>query len=128
MFTSLILALAFGQVHGLAPKVYERTPAASSPMFIKDSNGEFKPYANEWKPDPSLYDGLPMVEKTTEVDGKLLVYQDFNISALSVEHFKTHYMNTPDFHDKDGNFIPSDEEVKAYQYVSPVLGSDATIH
>ncbi|KAF4989618.1 hypothetical protein FDECE_14654 [Fusarium decemcellulare] len=120
MFTSLIIALAFGQAHGLVAKAVATPANTTIPMFIKDSSsGKFMPYDAfdypKWVPQPSLYDGLPMVEKTIEVDGQTLVYQDFNISALGVGEFKAHYMNASEFYDANGKFIPSNGEVEAYQ-------------
>lgn len=125
MFHRLVLALALGQVHGL---VLDRAAAPTDgdntiPMYVKDGKtGVFKPYQPfnypDWVPDVSLYDELPMIGTTMTVDGKELVYQDFNISALSLEQFKQHFMNLPQFLDANGNFVPSTDEVKAYQYVS----------
>ncbi|WYZ35696.1 hypothetical protein EsH8_X_000343 [Colletotrichum jinshuiense] len=121
MLRSLFLTLAIGQVHGLvAPAAVDSAPNEATALFVKDgSNGTLKPYDAfdypNWAPEASLYGELPMVEKHTVVDGKQLVYQDFNISALSADQFREHFMGQPKFYDSDGKFVPSAEEVKAYQ-------------
>lgn len=125
MLTGLVLALAISQAHCLVAKAVQESPSSNTttPLFVKDGNG-FKPYDpfafKDWAPEPSFYNGLHMIETTIEVDGQKLTYQDFNMSSLSLEDFKTHAMNTKDFRDASGKFLPSDEEVKAYQYV-PII-------
>ncbi|CVK98898.1 uncharacterized protein FMAN_08381 [Fusarium mangiferae] len=127
MLIGLVLALAISQAHCLVAKAVQANTSSktTTPLFVKDGN-EFKPYDpfdfKDWAPEPSFYKGLHMIEKTIEVDGQKLTYQDFNMSSLSLEDFKTHVMNTEDFLDASGKFLPSNEEVKAYQYV-PILRS-----
>ncbi|GAB7336413.1 hypothetical protein MBLNU13_g09129t2 [Cladosporium sp. NU13] len=99
------------------------TQNAPADLFVNDGkNGSFKPYEafnyTDWLPDASLYSELPMVEKYMEVDGQQLTYQDFNVSALSVEQFKEHFMNLPQFFDGKGNLVPTVDAVKSYQYGS----------
>ncbi|KAK1639683.1 hypothetical protein BDP81DRAFT_447323 [Colletotrichum phormii] len=85
---------------------------------------------NKWTPDSALYEGLPMMDKQVQVDGKTLTYQDFNISALTTEQFKEHYMSLPEYFDSEGRFVPTDDEAKAYQASMVALASnpDADIH
>ncbi|TDZ40501.1 hypothetical protein CTRI78_v010284 [Colletotrichum trifolii] len=124
MFRLLSIALTFGHVYARVVARLDATQdtATPSPLFTKERQGNittFKPYDvfdyNQWTPESTIYDGLNMVEKKITVDGKQLTYQDFNISALTLEQFKFHYMNLPEYFDAKGNFIPTQAEVKAYQ-------------
>ncbi|KAF5017595.1 hypothetical protein F66182_10459 [Fusarium sp. NRRL 66182] len=116
MFTPLVFILVFGRAQG---GVAEDLAKPATPLFVKDGTKDgFKPYQAfnypGWVPEPSFYEGLAMVEKTVEVDGQKLVYQDFNVSALGLEDFKAHFMGAEQFYDAKGKFMPSDEEAKAY--------------
>ncbi|KAL2882530.1 hypothetical protein SGCOL_002271 [Colletotrichum sp. CLE4] len=139
MLRLLSLALALGQVHG---GVVARVDSSASSLEGMSSLLErdaadlptYKPEEafdyNKWTPDSALYEGLPMMDKQVEVDGKTLTYQDFNISALTTEQFKEHYMSLPEYFDSEGKFVPTDDEVKAYQASMVALASnpDADIH
>ncbi|KAF5227619.1 hypothetical protein FANTH_14723 [Fusarium anthophilum] len=119
MLTGLVLALAISQAHCLVTRaVQERSsPNTTTPLYVKDGNG-FKPYDafdfKHWIPEPSFYNGLHMIETTIEVEGQKLTYQDFNMSSLSLEEFKTYVMNTESFQDASGKFLPTDAEAQAY--------------
>ncbi|KAF5574196.1 hypothetical protein FPCIR_13693 [Fusarium pseudocircinatum] len=123
MLSGLVLALAISQAHCLVTKAVQASasPNTTTPLFVKDGNG-FKPYDafdfEAWAPEPSFYKGLHMIETTIEVDGQKLTYQDFNMSSLSLEDFKTHVMNTENFQDASGKFLPTDAEVKAYHWIT----------
>ena len=116
----LILSLAISQVSGLS--ITERSTEIE-PLFVKmpgsDGQDSFVPYQrfnfSQWKPDGTLYEGVPMVEKQIVVNGETLTYQDFNISALTLEQFKTYIMSTPDFRDSHGNVVFSDESAQKYR-------------
>ncbi|EAU33988.1 predicted protein [Aspergillus terreus NIH2624] len=96
---------------------------ATEPLFVKmqgpDGLDIFEPYQRDnltqWKPDSTFYEGVPMVEKQTVINGETLIYQDFNISALTLEQFKKYIMSTPDFFDSHGSIIFSDEDAQAYR-------------
>ncbi|KAF4974014.1 hypothetical protein FZEAL_9034 [Fusarium zealandicum] len=130
MLNLLVLALAFGQVDCLVARASRSTDNNAEKLFVKDGkDGSFKPYKSfdykSWVPNTDLYNGIPMVEKTVMVKGEKLVYQDFNISALGEEDFKNHYMNLPEFHDAKGKFIPTNDQVKAYQFSLATFEEDA---
>jgi hypothetical protein len=120
MINLLILSLAISQVSGLS--ITERSTVIE-PLFVKtpgsDGQDSFAPYQrfnfSQWKPDRTLYEGVPMAEKQIVVNGKTLTYQDFNISALTLEQFKTYIMSTPDFRDSHGNIVFSDEAAQKYR-------------
>ncbi|KAL0931266.1 uncharacterized protein CTRU02_214001 [Colletotrichum truncatum] len=130
-FSIVALALALCQVHGFPTATSEATQEASTPLFLKVINGSnesFEPYNpfdyQQWAPDGSLYADVPMLEKQMTVDGQQVTYQDFNISALSLEQFKEHFMGLPQFVDADGKFVPSDEEVKAYRHSASLIAHE----
>ncbi|OHE90832.1 hypothetical protein CORC01_13876 [Colletotrichum orchidophilum] len=121
MLRLLSLALAFGQVHGGVVARVDSSPNAASSLLERDLESSLPAYKPEefsdyhkWTPDSTLYEGLPLLEKQVTVDGKQLTYQDFNISALTTEQFKQHYMSIPQFFDSEGKFIPSGDEVESY--------------
>ncbi|KZL88270.1 hypothetical protein CI238_01229 [Colletotrichum incanum] len=136
MLRLFVLAMIFGQLQGQPVEILETTENAITPLFIKslnDNGTTFEPYDafdyQTWTPDNSLYEDVPLLEYRVTVDGKQLIYQDFNISALNLEQFKEHYMGLPQFFDADGNFIPSVEEVQAYQasLIAHADDPDATV-
>ncbi|KAI8237580.1 hypothetical protein K4K57_003051 [Colletotrichum sp. SAR 10_99] len=122
MLRLLSLALAISHVQARVVTRQDSNQDTRTPLFTKEVEGNlttYKPYDafdyDHWTPEATLYDGVPMLEKQVTVDGKQLTYQDFNVSALTTEQFKTHYMNLPEYFDSKGNFIPTDAEVKAFQ-------------
>ncbi|KAK2757444.1 hypothetical protein CKAH01_05701 [Colletotrichum kahawae] len=128
MLRLLSLALAISHVQARVVTRLDSSQDTATPLFTKEVEGNlttYKPYDvfdyNHWTPESTLYDGLPMLEKQVTVDGKQLTYQDFNVSALTTEQFKTHYMNLPEYFDAKGNFIPTDAEVKTFQYVDSLI-------
>ncbi|KZL82823.1 hypothetical protein CI238_11922, partial [Colletotrichum incanum] len=131
----IVFALTFGQIYGHPAALATESQNVAAPLFVKDSDGiTFEPYDPldymKWIPDSSLNESLPMVQKHVTVDGNLLTYQDFNISALHLEQFKKHFMSTANFVDANGKLLVSDEEAQAYQ-ASLIAASDdgeASIH
>ncbi|KAL0942933.1 uncharacterized protein CTRU02_200819 [Colletotrichum truncatum] len=118
MLGSFVLALAFGHLVAAS----EASPGSETQLFVKNGNGNdasYEPWKafdyESWTPDNSLYKDVPMVEKHTVIDGKDFVYQDFDISALSLDQFKEHVMATSDFRDDQGNLVSSDQGAQAYQ-------------
>lgn len=119
----LFLCLAISQAYGLSTS---EGSTAIEPLFVKSQGpggvDTFEPYQRfnltQWKPDNTFYEGVPMVEKQTVVNGETLIYQDFNISALTLEQFKMYIMSTPDFRDSHGNILVSDEDSQKYRYTT----------
>src|SRR4051794_30441443 len=123
MLPLLVVSLAIGQIHGHPITGHFEGLEPYPPLFVKalgqNNTPLFEPYDrfnySHWKPDSSLYGDVLMVEKQTTVNGETITYQDFNISALTLEQFKQYIMSTPDFVNPDGSFIYSDLEAQKYR-------------
>lgn len=123
MLRLLILSLAISQVYGLPATTSPEEAEPPETLFVgtlhENNQTALEPYNpldhSLWKPDSSLYNGVPMVEKHIIVDGKNLTYQDFDIPALTLEQFKEHIMSTPQFFDSRGNFLYSSQDVQKYR-------------
>lgn len=122
MFRLLAVALAVGQIHGLAVVPGALDLEAPPPLFVKtaggDNNTAFERYERfnyaHWKPDDSLYEGVPMVEKQVIVNGETVTYQDFDLTALTLDQFKQYFISTPEFLNGNGELSHSDEEAQKY--------------
>ncbi|GAO17586.1 hypothetical protein UVI_02050700 [Ustilaginoidea virens] len=120
--------LAASQCLGLAASASLKAPPSgpkgqSQSFFIKKGPGlgedAFQEYDasdySAWEPDPSIYDGVPMVVKKTVVDGKNLTYQDFDVEKLSLDQFKKHLMGADVFYDEHKRFLFNDADAEAYR-------------
>ncbi|CZS93869.1 hypothetical protein WAI453_001275 [Rhynchosporium graminicola] len=90
--------------------------------------GALKPYVpfdfENWDIDSSLYEGVPMIIKTTVIDGKTLKFQDFDLEHLSVDQLRNYVFNGDEYLHLNGSHSLSDNEVEYLRevFVSRDLG------
>ncbi|KAJ6046973.1 uncharacterized protein N7446_011807 [Penicillium canescens] len=120
----ILLHLGVRIAHGYPSPVHQQSAETAPSLFLKslsESNETvFTPYKSldygRWRPDSTVYDGVPMVEKHAVVDGKNLTYQDFDIRALTTEQVKKYLMSTPEFFNSQGKPSYTLEDVEKYRH------------
>jgi len=119
----ILLHLGIRIAHGYPSTAHSQSAETPPSLFLKTlseaNETVFTPYKSldygQWKPDSTVYDGVPMVEKHAVVDGKNLTYQDFDIRALTTEQVKKYLKPTPEFFNSKGKPSYTLEDVEKYR-------------